>query len=266
MTLGPVKTRAVPHSLDISEEAGVRFLHFGSDWVQGAMRIRKPDALEIEYTREMLACLSVERLDAVAARILLIGLGAGVARQVPDRRLPHAKLHGRRDRSADPGFRARAISRLPDDPARIDIEIGDGVRFVASRSETFDLILVDGFDHRARAGDARDRRRSIATAARGLRPGGIMATNLFGNAARIRASGCDRDRRALSTSRVVCLPPGEVGNVDRVRAGERSEGEMTLDDLRQRARVLRDELGLNLKPLLKRIVASGMLPGGVLVA
>ena len=32
-------------SIEISEEAGVRSLHFGSDWVQGAMRVRRPNAL-----------------------------------------------------------------------------------------------------------------------------------------------------------------------------------------------------------------------------
>jgi spermidine synthase len=43
--------------IDISEESGVRYLHFGSDWVQGAMRLRKPNALELTYTREMMAGL-----------------------------------------------------------------------------------------------------------------------------------------------------------------------------------------------------------------
>ena len=43
--------------IDISEESGIRYLHFGSEWVQGAMRIRKPDALELDYTREMMAGL-----------------------------------------------------------------------------------------------------------------------------------------------------------------------------------------------------------------
>ena len=47
---------------------------------------------------------------------------------------------------------------------------------------------------------------------------------------------------------------------------ESIEGEVTLDDLRQRARVLADQLGLILKPLLKRMVASGMLPDGTLKA
>ena len=44
-------------SIDISEEAGVRYLHFGSSWVQGAMRIARPFALELDYTREMMTPL-----------------------------------------------------------------------------------------------------------------------------------------------------------------------------------------------------------------
>ena len=43
--------------IDISEEAGVRYLHFGSSWVQGAMRIARPFALELDYTREMMTPL-----------------------------------------------------------------------------------------------------------------------------------------------------------------------------------------------------------------
>ena len=49
--------RLPTHTLETSEEAGVRFLHFGSEWVQGAMRIARPYTLELEYTREMAACL-----------------------------------------------------------------------------------------------------------------------------------------------------------------------------------------------------------------
>jgi len=45
------------HSIDISEDDGVRYLHFGSEWIQGAMRIRRPWSLELHYTREMMAGL-----------------------------------------------------------------------------------------------------------------------------------------------------------------------------------------------------------------
>ncbi len=44
-------------SIDVREEAGVRTLHFGSDWIQGAMRIARPWNLELDYTREMMVSL-----------------------------------------------------------------------------------------------------------------------------------------------------------------------------------------------------------------
>ena len=59
-------------SIDIREEAGVRTLHFGSEWVQGAMRIMRPWNLELEYTREMMASLL---LRDPPERVLLIDHG-----------------------------------------------------------------------------------------------------------------------------------------------------------------------------------------------
>ena len=44
-------------SIDIREESGVRTLHFGSEWIQGAMRIARPWHLELDYTKEMMASL-----------------------------------------------------------------------------------------------------------------------------------------------------------------------------------------------------------------
>jgi hypothetical protein len=47
----PRKPKFAPVTL--SEQDGVRFLHFGTEWVQGAMRIRKPDWIELEYAQQM---------------------------------------------------------------------------------------------------------------------------------------------------------------------------------------------------------------------
>ena len=139
------------NSLDVSEEAGVRHLHFGSDWVQGAMRIRKPDALELEYTREMLACLLWKDWTLWPREVLLIGLGAASLVKFLYRRLPHAKVTVVEIDPRIPDF-ARDQFAMPTDERRIDIRIGDGVEFVRKVSTTYDLILVDGFDHRAKAG------------------------------------------------------------------------------------------------------------------
>jgi spermidine synthase len=38
----------------ITEFQGVRSLHLGTSWVQGAMRIAKPDNIELEYVQMMM--------------------------------------------------------------------------------------------------------------------------------------------------------------------------------------------------------------------
>ena len=60
--------------IEIREDSGVRTLHFGSEWIQGAMRIARPWNLELEYTREMMASLLL--LQEAPRKVLLIGLGS----------------------------------------------------------------------------------------------------------------------------------------------------------------------------------------------
>ena len=59
--------------IDISEEAGVRYLHFGSRWIQGAMRIARPWHLELDYTKEMMAPLLMRDERRFPRKVLLIG-------------------------------------------------------------------------------------------------------------------------------------------------------------------------------------------------
>ena len=49
-----VRLALMAFPIEVSEEEGVRYLHFGSSWIQGAMRIARPDALELDYTRDMM--------------------------------------------------------------------------------------------------------------------------------------------------------------------------------------------------------------------
>ena len=83
------------HPLEISETAGVRSLHFGSEWIQGSMRIRRPFALELAYTREMMACLLLRTEQAWPRRALLIGLGAGSLAKFIYRHLPQLMTSGK---------------------------------------------------------------------------------------------------------------------------------------------------------------------------
>jgi spermidine synthase len=135
--------------IDISEQAGVRYLHFGSTWVQGAMRIARPWNLELEYTREMMASLLLREESRWPRKVLLIGLGAASLTKFLYR--PEAKLTVVEIEPAVVAT-ARQHFRLPDDDARLRIVIGDGADYVADAKTYFDLILVDGFDAEARTG------------------------------------------------------------------------------------------------------------------
>ena len=60
-------------NLSFSEEDGFRYLHFGSPWIQGAMNIRRPYDLVLQYPRQMMAC---GLFYPHPTHILQLGLGA----------------------------------------------------------------------------------------------------------------------------------------------------------------------------------------------
>ena len=105
-------------SIEISEEGGVRYLHFGSRWIQGAMRIARPYALELEYTRDMMVPLLLRRGAGWPRSVLQIGLGAASLTRF---------LHRYRPRAAqtiveiEPRVIAAAVQsfKLPPEDARI---------------------------------------------------------------------------------------------------------------------------------------------------
>ena len=148
----------------VSEEAGVRYLHFSSDWIQGAMRIARPYALELEYTREMMAALLLRPEPNWPRKVLLIGLGAASLTKFLHRHRPDAKLTIVEIEPAVVAA-ARQHFRLPDDDARLRIVIGDGADYVADAKTRFDLARA--FDGRALCFPSCDSGNAVAFAAAG---------------------------------------------------------------------------------------------------
>ena len=61
----------------MSEQDGVRYLHLGTPWVQGAMRVRKPQAIELEYVQRMMAWMLWRPQDELdQGHAVQLGLGA----------------------------------------------------------------------------------------------------------------------------------------------------------------------------------------------
>src|SRR6185369_3924970 len=138
-------------TIEISEQGGVRYLHFGSHWIQGAMRIARPFALELEYTRAMMLALLLRSGKRWPKSVLLIGLGAGSLPKFLYRNRPTAALTVVEIDAAVVNA-ATQYFELPDDPRRLAIEIADGHEYVAATDRRFDLVVVDGYDAKCRVG------------------------------------------------------------------------------------------------------------------
>jgi spermidine synthase len=250
-------------SIDISEEAGVRYLHFGSDWVQGAMRIRRPADLELEYTRDMMAGLLLREGCMADAkwpkRILLIGLGAGSLTKFCYWKLPQARVT---TVEIDESVWAAASFhfKLPAEDQRLAIVIGDGVDYMTRPSPKFDYILIDGYDEDAKVGLLDSLPFYQACWAR-LNENGILATNLFGRSHKYTAP-LKRLAEAFE-GRTLALPQCESGNVVAL-ASRGKEIALSLAELKTRAVSLKASSGLDLRPLVKRIEQSGLATDGLL--
>jgi len=126
--------------LVVSEERGVRHLHVGGEAIQSAMRLDDPFALELDYTRCMMAFLLFH---AEPRRALMVGLGGGSLAKFFHRRLAGLRTHVVENDERVIAT-ARALFHVPADDARLRIEHGDGVEALAP--ECCDLLVVDGFE------------------------------------------------------------------------------------------------------------------------
>ena len=57
MNRKPSLTSIALPEVTLSEADGVRYLHLDTPWIQGGMRIKKPQVVEIDYVQRMLASL-----------------------------------------------------------------------------------------------------------------------------------------------------------------------------------------------------------------
>lgn len=238
--------------IQVSEEDGVRYLHFGSRWVQGAMRIARPWSLELEYTRDMVMPLLLRGDRSWPRTALLIGLGAGSLTKFLYRHRPKTRISVIEwdERVAVVAYRH---FKLPHDPSRLTVVIDEGSAFLERTRSTHDLILVDGFDENARAG-ALETLPFYRLCRSRLSDTGMLAVNLLGRSRGAKAT-IERIESAFP-GRFVAMGPSESGNRV-VLASRRRAATCALAELRARAKTFRTETALNLEPSVDRL-AQGM--------
>jgi spermidine synthase len=234
-------------TITISEQRGVRFLHFGSRWVQGAMRIARPSALELEYTRELMAPL-LFRGPTWPRRVLQVGLGAGSVTKFLHRHRPEARITVV---EIDPEvvMAARLHFRLPEEGPSLRIVLGDAAQHITAKDHRYDLIVVDGFDEKGRPGML-DSEPFYAACRSRLAAGGLVSVNLLTRTRGVKAS-VDRMRQAFD-GRVLVLPPSEAGNTVALAATDDAIDE-SYDSLREAAARLKTATGLDLAPTITRL-------------
>ncbi len=117
-------------------------LHFSMGEIQSLMDIRRPDALELDYTRVMMGFLLFV---PDPATVLMIGLGGGSLAKFCHRQLPSARIVVV---EINPHVIAlRKEFHVPEDSDRFRVVQADAAEFVRTCAQRCDVVLVDGFDY-----------------------------------------------------------------------------------------------------------------------
>lgn len=123
------------------ERNGKLALQFDALCLQSEMNIEDPDQLVFSYTRAMMSFLL---LQPSPKHIAMIGLGGGSLAKYCYRYLPQTEITVV---EINPDVIAlRNEFAIPADDERFKVVLGDGAEFVKEHSETYDVLMVDGFD------------------------------------------------------------------------------------------------------------------------
>lgn len=199
----------------ISEYDGVRSLHLGTIWVQGAMRVARPDYLELEYVQRMMAALLWLPCAPAAqpwhgSRAVQLGLGAGAITRFTHKALGMHTIAVELNPTVIASCRRHF--RLPGDGPRLSVlamDAADWVHDERNRGST-QLLHVDLYDHEA-ACPVLDDVRFYAGCRDVLAQGGVMSVNLFGRKASFEHS-LSQIVSAFGAAQVCRLRPTREGN------------------------------------------------------
>ena len=195
----------------ISEFEGVRYLHLGTPWVQGAMRLDDPQRVELVYVQRMLAALLwLPGASLGEGRAVQLGLGAGTITRFTAQvlKMPTTAVE------INPQVVAacRHAFRLPHDGPRLQVVVDDAGAWARAPGQRASarLLHVDLYDEEA-AAPVLDDEDFYAACRELLDDEGVMAVNLFGRDASFARSS-QRIVAAFGAAHVWSLQPTREGN------------------------------------------------------
>jgi spermidine synthase len=223
-----------------SESGGIRYLHFGTDLIQGAMRMRDPDEIYLEYNQQMMAwLLFLETRPGM--KVAQLGLGTGALTKFQHRHCPAVKTTVV---ELNPAVivSARSMFFTPDDDRRLETLQTDAKAFVKSShyKNQFDAVQVDLYDAIC-DGPAASSLEFYKGCFNILKSPGVMTVNLFS-----RHKSFDINLKNICEAfdnRVLLFPESHDCNVVAMAfKGPKLEAEWK--DVVKRAKLIMDKTGL----------------------
>ena len=133
-------------AVTFSESGGIRYLHFGTELIQGAMRIRDPDEIYLEYNQQMMAWLLFLETKP-GMQVAQLGLGTGALTKFQYRYCQAVKTTVV---ELNPAVivSARSMFFTPDDDRKLETLQTNAKSFVQNKKyhEYFDAVQVDLYD------------------------------------------------------------------------------------------------------------------------
>ncbi|MDB5799870.1 MAG: spermidine synthase-like protein [Rhodocyclales bacterium] len=158
----------------VVDDGLMRRLYFSLSYVQSEMDIKEPDALNIAYTRKMMAfLLFVPR----PRHIMIVGLGGGSLTKFCYRQLTSTRITTIEINEDVIAF--GELFGVPQPDERLAIIHADAIKYLARTDERVDVILLDGCDKHGVAPAFCDAGFYDNLRAR-LKPDGMLTMNLVG--------------------------------------------------------------------------------------
>lgn len=234
--------------VNFSDFGDVRYLHLGTEWVQGSMLLDKPFDIELEYVQRMMVWLLFVKPETVAARhAMQLGLGSAALTK-----FCHKKLKMKTtavELNPQVITACRLWFKLPADDLRLTVIRADAAQEIRqpAHSGKVDVLQVDLYDHEA-AAPVLDSEAFYADCRDLLTEEGVMTVNLFGRDSSYLRS-LEKIAEAFGPEAVWAFKPTREGNT--VVAAQRAPSRPERPEWVQRADVIESRFGLPAKKWLR---------------
>ena len=234
------RVRTLPQ-VNFSDAGDIRYLHLGTEWVQGSMKLDAPFEIELEYVQRMMAWLLFVQPSSVMHRhAMQLGLGAGTLTKFCRKQL--------RMRTTAIELNPQVLAacrgwfKLPADDVKLQVVIADAATEIRKPQwlGTVDALQVDLYDHEA-AAPVLDSEAFYADCRALLTDDGAMTVNLFGRASSYERS-LDKIVAVFGEAAIWAFKPTREGNT--VVLAQREAGRPKRDALAERAQSIQTRWSL----------------------